>query len=176
MNPSPDDGTLRPGMSRRTVLGITVAGAAGLITAACGGGSTATASGSGKTPSGSGSPASSGSSTTASPSASSGLVATADVPVGSGVFIKDGKIIAEPGPQEKLTAVVTQPTAGDFKAFTTTCTHANCTVGSIKDGTIICPCHGSHYSIKDGSVTSGPAPKALTEIAVKVDGDEVVKA
>jgi Rieske Fe-S protein len=160
MNPPPDDSTRPPGISRRTVLGITVAGAAGLITAACGGGgssSTATTAGSGKTSNGN-------------------LVATADVPVGSGVFVKDGKIIAEPGPQEQLTAVVTQPTAGDFKAFTTTCTHMQCTVGTIKNGNIICPCHGSEYSIKDGSVTGGPAPKPLTTIDVKVDGDNVVKA
>jgi Rieske Fe-S protein len=178
MNSPPDDGTTPPGISRRTVLGITVAGAAGLITAACGGSSsgTATASGSSKTPSPSGSSASSGSSATASATSRSGLVATADVPVGSGVFVKDGKIIAEPGPQEQLTAVVTQPTAGEFKAFTTTCTHMQCTVGTIKDGSIICPCHGSEYSIKDGSVTGGPAPKPLTTIDVKVDGADVVKA
>ncbi len=66
--------------------------------------------------------------------------------------------------------------AGTFKAFDATCTHQQCTVGSIKDGTIICPCHGSMYSVKDGSVTGGPAPKSLSAIAVKVDGDEVVKA
>ena len=40
----------------------------------------------------------------------------------------------------------------------------------------MCPCHGSQYSVKDGSVTGGPAPKALAAIAVKVDGDQVVKA
>jgi Rieske Fe-S protein len=179
MNPPPDDSTSKAGVSRRTVLGITVAGAAGLITAACGGSSSgaATDPAGSKTPSPAGSsPSPAGSSASSGGSSRSGLVAAADVPVGSGVFVKDGKIIAEPGPQEQLTAVVTQPTAGDFKAFTTTCTHMQCTVGTIKNGNIICPCHGSEYSIKDGSVTGGPAPKPLTTIDVKVDGDNVVKA
>ena len=52
----------------------------------------------------------------------------------------------------------------------------NCTVGEIKDGAILCPCHGSTYSIKDGSVTGGPAPKALSAIAIKVDGDNIVES
>ena len=52
----------------------------------------------------------------------------------------------------------------------------DCTVGSIQNGTITCPCHGSTYSIKDGSVLGGPAPTPLSKIAVKVVGDEVVKA
>ena len=174
MNPPADDSLLQPGISRRRVLGLTVAGAAGLVTAACGGGGS-TASGD-PTSSASGSSPGTGGSTATSGGGSASLVATSDVPVGGGVFIKNGKIIASPGPQEKLTAVVTQPTAGNFKAFTTTCTHMNCTVGEIKDGAILCPCHGSTYSIKDGSVTGGPAPKALSAIAIKVDGDNITRA
>ena len=88
-----------------------------------------------------------------------GLVETAKVPVGEGVILKDQKI------------VVTQPTKGDFKAFTAVCTHQACLVDKVENGTIMCPCHGSQYSVKDGSVTGGPAPKALAAIAVKVDGD-----
>jgi Rieske Fe-S protein len=162
MNPSPNTSSLPPGLSRRTVLGVTVAGAAGLLTAACGGSSSAeTATGSDPTssdpkPSSAGSSASSG--------GSGGLVATAKVPVGEGIILTDQKI------------VVTQPTKGDFKAFSAICTHMACTVASIKDGAITCPCHGSQYSIKDGSVLGGPAPKALSSIAIKVDGTEVVKA
>jgi Rieske Fe-S protein len=177
MNASPDTFPLQPGISRRSVLGITVAGAAGLLTAACGSssGATKTAGGSSSTPGAAGSSASSG--------GSSSLVATADVPVGGGVFVQNGKVIAKPSSQEKLTAVVTQPTAGEFKAFSTTCTHVGCTVTSIKDGIIICPCHQSAYKITDGSTTvnpetgkKGPAPSPLPSIAVKVDGANVVKA
>jgi len=165
------------------VLGASVVGAAGLLTAACGGssGGTDTSAGTAKTPSPSESPSSAVSS--ASSGASTTLVATADVPVGGGVFVEDGKVVAKPNPQEKLTAVVTQPTAGEFKAFSTTCTHMGCTVTTIKSGTIICPCHGSAYKISDGSTTvnpesgaKGPSPSPLPSIAVKVDGANVVKA
>ncbi len=162
MNPSTNTSPLQPGMSRRTVLGVGAAGAAGLLTAACGGSSsTGTASGDDPTPS---ETESSASATASADSGGAGLVATAKVPVGEGIILKDQKI------------VVTQPTAGDFKAFSAVCTHMGCTVASIAAGIIKCPCHGSQYSVKDGSVKGGPSTKPLPSIAVKVDGDQVVKA
>jgi Rieske Fe-S protein len=72
--------------------------------------------------------------------------------------------------------VVTQPSEGEFKAFTATCTHQQCTVASVKDGTISCPCHGSQYSAEDGSVQQGPASSPLKSIAVAVEGDQIVRA
>ncbi|MGB9377225.1 MAG: Rieske (2Fe-2S) protein [Mycobacteriales bacterium] len=89
---------------------------------------------------------------------------TSDVPVGGGrVF-------------EAQQVVVTQPTAGTFKGFSSTCTHLGCTVAQVKDGTIDCPCHGSKFKIADGSVASGPAPRPLPPRAVKVVGDEITLA
>jgi len=44
-------------------------------------------------------------------------------------------------------------------AISTTCTHLGCTV-AISDTGFSCPCHGSRYD-QDGTVTGGPAPKAL---------------
>jgi Rieske Fe-S protein len=96
---------------------------------------------------------------TASVSAS---VAAADVPVGGGTILADDLV------------VVTQPTEGEFKAVTATCTHQGCPVNAIEDGEIICPCHASHYSIEDGSVISGPAPKPLASFPVAVEGDQIV--
>jgi Rieske Fe-S protein len=72
--------------------------------------------------------------------------------------------------------VITQPTAGTFKAFSKVCTHAGCDVSKVDAGVIKCPCHGSTFSIKDGSPTGGPATKALTETKVKKDGDNIVAA
>src|SRR5204863_412517 len=66
--------------------------------------------------------------------------------------------------------VVTQPTAGEFKAFDSTCTHQGCTVGDVSDGTIHCPCHNSRFSIEDGSPVSGPATRPLVEKKITVDG------
>ena len=106
------------------------------------------------------------SATTAAPSASGGpapaakvIAKTADVPVGSGVIV------------DKV--VVTQPTAGVFKGFSSTCTHKGCTVDKIADGTIDCPCHGSKFNL-DGSVAHGPADKPLTTENVSVQGDSIV--
>jgi Rieske Fe-S protein len=96
---------------------------------------------------------------TAAPSVSA---AEADIPVGGGKIFADQLV------------VVTQPTKGEFKAFSATCTHQGCAVTSIQDGQIICPCHASHYSVEDGSVLSGPAPKPLPEYPVTVKGDQVV--
>ena len=64
------------------------------------------------------------------------------------------------------TYVVTQPTKGDFKAFSKICTHRQCTVAAVRDGMIHCNCHGSEFSIKDGSVVHDPAPKPLPEAKV----------
>jgi Rieske Fe-S protein len=36
------------------------------------------------------------------------------------------------------------------------CTHMGCTVDQAANGTIDCPCHGSQFSVKDGSVVAGP--------------------
>jgi Rieske Fe-S protein len=71
------------------------------------------------------------------------------------------------------TAVVTQPTAGEFKVFSAVCTHMGCIVNQIAGGRIDCPCHGSEYSITDGAVLAGPAPKPLPAKPFKVTGDSI---
>jgi Rieske Fe-S protein len=89
------------------------------------------------------------------------LTATSDIPVGGGKIFTDQQV------------VVTQPTAGEFKGFSSTCTHQGCQVNKIVGGSIECPCHGSMYSIVDGSVQSGPAPKPLPAVKLSVQGDEI---
>ena len=69
--------------------------------------------------------------------------------------------------------VVTQPVAGQFKAFSSTCTHQGCTVTHIDQGKITCPCHGSQYSIADGTVIQGPAPAPLPPKTATVTGDTI---
>ena len=153
------------GPTRRGVLrAVGVSGAAAALLAACGGGGDAAT----------GDPAGSETATPGSESSDGGessgaaaggaLIATADVPVGSGVILEAEKV------------VVTQPKAGKFKAFTAVCTHQSCTVASVKADRISCACHGSAFSAKDGSVLGGPATRPLKEIAVSVEGDQVVEA
>jgi Rieske Fe-S protein len=91
------------------------------------------------------------------------LAATSQVPEGGGKII-DGKNI-----------VITQPQAGSFKAFSAVCTHQGCIVNQISNGTIDCPCHGSKFSIKDGSVVNGPATSPLPSVAIKVEGTSIVQ-
>ena len=71
--------------------------------------------------------------------------------------------------------VVTQPKAGEFKAFSAICTHKGCTVAGVANGTISCPCHGSKYDAATGQVTGGPAPSPLPPKTVTVkDGSITV--
>lgn len=89
-------------------------------------------------------------------------VPQADVPVGGGTVLTDAQV------------VVTQPTEGDFKAFTAVCTHQGCTVAAVAEGTINCDCHGSRFSIEDGAVVAGPAPAPLASKPVSAEGSDVV--
>ncbi len=72
--------------------------------------------------------------------------------------------------------VVTQPTAGTFKAFSAICTHQGCLVASVADGKIVCDCHHSTFSISDGSPDSGPASSPLPEVSVQVADGQVQKS
>jgi Rieske Fe-S protein len=92
------------------------------------------------------------------------LATTADVPVGGGTIISDQEV------------VVTQPAEGEFKAFTSVCTHQGCQVGKVENGEIMCPCHGSSFSAEDGSVVNGPATEPLAEKQISVDGDQITLA
>lgn len=69
--------------------------------------------------------------------------------------------------------MVTQPTEGEFKAFSATCTHQGCLVTEVTDGGIDCACHGSIFSVEDGSVIEGPAEDPLPEMTVSVEGQDI---
>ena len=137
-------------MLRATALGVAAAGV-GVTAAAC--------SSSNSMPE--------GSNAQSAPASSAGpvtLTTTSAVPVGGGFIDQANKI------------VVTQPTAGQYKAFTAVCTHAGCTVGSVQNNIIHCPCHFSEFSAKDGSVVQGPASQPLEQATVKVDGTNLVES
>ncbi|MFI7873003.1 Rieske (2Fe-2S) protein [Streptomyces salinarius] len=151
------------GPARRTV--VAAAGAAGLtaVLAACSGSDDDASTDTGTAPSGSASQeaGSGGSGGGENAGAGPALAATADIPEGGGKVFPDQKV------------VVTQPAAGEFKAFSATCTHQGCAVKSVSDGVINCPCHNSNFSITDGSVQGGPAPKPLPAVQITVSGDSI---
>jgi Rieske Fe-S protein len=103
----------------------------------------------------------------AAPAGSSGsrvLATTGEIPVGGGKILTAQKI------------VITQPQAGTFDAFTAVCTHLGCTVGTVAGGTINCLCHGSKFSIANGSVVNGPATAPLARIKITVQGSSILQA
>jgi cytochrome b6-f complex iron-sulfur subunit len=57
-------------------------------------------------------------------------------------------------------------------AISTVCTHLGCIVKPGPNG-FACPCHGSEYA-KNGTVTKGPAPKALPWLKVTNNGGVIV--
>jgi Rieske Fe-S protein len=85
-----------------------------------------------------------------------------DIPLGGGRVFPDVRV------------VITQPVAGEFKAFGIVCTHDGCELDGVSGGTINCPCHGSRFAITDGSVVQGPARSALRQETVAVHGGCIV--
>lgn len=145
-------------LNRRRVLGGATAAVIGLpVLAACGSDEPEAASD--PTSSESSDPTESGE-PGAAPAAGA-LAATSDVPVGGCAVFSEQKV------------VLTQPAEGDFRAFSSVCTHQGCTVSASSDGVIPCTCHGSKFSLEDGSVISGPATAPLAEVAVTVEGDSI---
>lgn len=147
----------QPGAQRRAVLGGLVA-AAGAVCAGCSTYGTRTSA---PAPAQKADGPGGGASSTDAPAAAAPLAPTSAVPVGGGTILADKQI------------VLAQPTAGTFKAFTAVCTHQGCTVSSIDNGVIVCPCHGSRFHLADGSVDSGPAQRPLAPIAIKVADGQI---
>ncbi len=139
-------------LERRTVvLAVGAAGAAAALTA-CGG-----SDGSGGAESVEQQPGSGG-------AGGAVLAKTADIPEGGGVVFAAQKV------------VVTQPSAGEFKAFSATCTHQGCAVKDVVDNVITCPCHNSTFDAATGSPTAGPATQPLPAREISVAGDSITLA
>ena len=90
------------------------------------------------------------------------IASISDVAVGSATILTDERV------------VLAQPSEGEFRAFSTTCTHQGCPVDKIEGDRILCPCHGSAFSVSDGSVVNGPATEPLEELEVTVEGDRII--
>jgi Rieske Fe-S protein len=91
------------------------------------------------------------------------LTTTGEVEVGGGVILTQQRV------------VITQPSEGDFRGFSAICTHEGCLVATVNEGTITCPCHGSRFSIEDGSVMQGAiaGQGPLAAVDIEVDGSEI---
>ena len=92
------------------------------------------------------------------------ITSTKEIPVEGGTIFPD------------LEVVITQPTKGEFHCFTAVCTHMGCIVSSVQLGGIRCECHGSAYSIEDGTPVNPPATEALEEFPITVKGGRITIA
>jgi len=75
---------------------------------------------------------------------------------------------------------VTAPRAADgIVAYSATCTHALCPVTGWNDEKQVfhCQCHQSEFDpLRDGKVVSGPAPRSLPALPVKIEDDALMAA
>lgn len=145
----------QPTLSRhRFLAGVGVGGAAAVVLSAC-----STYGAESSEEAGSETAAESSTAAGSDPVQPAVLAATADVPVGSGIIVDD--------------TVLTQAVAGDFKGFSNICTHTGCTLNSVTDTTINCPCHGSKFNL-DGTVAQGPAKTPLEAKPIVVQGESIL--
>jgi nitrite reductase/ring-hydroxylating ferredoxin subunit len=160
-------------VDRRELLRVGAAGAAALLAAGCGGGGApAGETDAGGTPIDAGEPSegSAGACTRTCTTGSRVLVLTfARYPAlqnvgGSALVQAPGYVDPACGGDQ---VIVIQPAAGQYRAFSASCTHACCTVRFTGAG-FSCPCHMSVFGL-DGKVKSGPAPAPLPELDVCSD-------
>ena len=147
--------------SRRTVMsGIVGVGVGVPLLAACGS-EDSESSGGGGSGSGGGDGGGDGGSDSGGGSTSGAIGKTSEVPEGGAKIFKAEKVM------------VSQPSKGEFKAFSTVCTHQGCPITKIDGDEIECNCHGSRFAVADGSVANGPANKPLKELKVTVKGQDL---
>jgi Rieske Fe-S protein len=86
--------------------------------------------------------------------------------------IKVGEAIAATGP-DGAKIIIARPTQDTVAAFSAICTHQGCAV--IPAGQQLdCPCHGSTYNATTGAVITGPAPRPLPPVSVKLSGNDIL--
>ena len=77
-------------------------------------------------------------------------------------------------PFGSVPALIVRTAAGDYRAFSATCTHLACTVQYRPDlQHIWCACHNGHYDV-NGRNIAGPPPRPLEQYDVNVRNDELV--
>lgn len=71
-----------------------------------------------------------------------------------GVTFRDGLIVVKNDKQTQF--------------LSAKCTHLGCNIHSVENGELICPCHGSRFSL-EGSCLKGPAKEGLQVLEYEID-------
>lgn len=92
------------------------------------------------------------------------LISKSDIPSGEAKNISFGNIPA---------VVINRPEKG-FIAFSRVCTHLGCLVDYNRNKQVfLCPCHAGVFDL-EGNVVSGPPPKMLHIIPLRIEGGNIV--
>ncbi|HET9250731.1 MAG TPA: Rieske (2Fe-2S) protein [Candidatus Eisenbacteria bacterium] len=69
--------------------------------------------------------------------------------------------------------ILVEVAPGEYRAFSATCTHLECTVQMEKAShRIWCACHNGYYDL-EGRNVAGPPPRPLTRFTVHVEGEDI---
>lgn len=65
---------------------------------------------------------------------------------------------------------------GKYYAVGNVCMHRGCMLsdGTLEGENIQCPCHGSTYEVKTGSIIKGPTKKPQPTFQIKVEGNQIL--
>ena len=65
---------------------------------------------------------------------------------------------------------------GTVYAIGNRCTHMSCMLsdGTLREGNVTCPCHGSTFDIKTGNVIKGPAKKPEPAYQTKIEREQIL--
>lgn len=87
--------------------------------------------------------------------------------------LSSGKIVSFEVDDKKILVVNLE---SKYYAIGNLCTHMGCVLSrGVLSGEIVeCPCHGSRFDVKTGSILKGPAKKPEPVFQVKVEGDEIL--
>lgn len=92
---------------------------------------------------------------------------------------KLNKIVLVRVEESDLDAESKARSAGGVLAFSVVCTHQNCEAKTwvAADKALVCFCHASKFSVLEaGRVLSGPAPRGLPMLPLKLQGDQLAVA
>jgi cytochrome b6-f complex iron-sulfur subunit len=120
-----------------------------------------------------GSPANNTPTNTSTPTTPSGTASTTlDIGMTPALAAVGGAISRQFGTNNgSQPVIVVRIAASEFLALSSICTHAACNVAlpSSTGGDLVCPCHGSRFSSRDGSVRGGPAGSPLQRFTTSFD-------
>jgi nitrite reductase/ring-hydroxylating ferredoxin subunit len=95
------------------------------------------------------------------------------VKVASTKDLKPGEMIeASAGGKEICVANM----GGKYYAIDNRCTHMGCLLsgGTLSEGNVTCPCHGSVFNVLTGDVVKGPAKKSEPAYGLRIEEDQVL--